>query len=157
MDRSFIDRIEMKSFIVSDFIIGTQPEMSDVEVIGTTAFKPIWKSGEMIVTLLLEATVNTDLLFSAAFESRFVNIDYDAFTLPGEASLNPLLNMIVSGITFSTARGVLLTKYPSPSHLQVLLPILRPEDLIDSDGFRFLMFDTKNKPEQDNLFDENNK
>ena len=138
-----VERIEIEMFEVKTFYLSLTDIHSKFDIFGKCSFTPSWKASELLVILELKASGNGDnVILDFSCEARYVDVEFDAFKSEKDPTLlNPLLLFIVSGLTFSTARGAILERSISSTNHPLLLPIKPPRDLIQNDGFSFTVFD----------------
>jgi hypothetical protein len=64
---------------------------------------------------------------------QFVENDHDS--KKDEIKMSPLLNVTLAGISYSTARGVIINRTMATDFAGIIIPILNPADILSSTEF----------------------
>ena len=134
--RDALDKISFESLAIENSNLNTTVKLEQQPRFeGVIGFRPQWQLGRMDVSLRLKAFANEDLIFDMSFLTSFSQIVFETFTETGTTELKPILKMVLAGLSFSTARGIIFQIFASLTGSSIILPIVRPELLIQDSGF----------------------
>ena len=134
--REALDQIIFEDFLIESSTLNTTARASGlVRTEGITKFQPRWADGKMIVSLRLKSFNDGLEVFDISFKATFADVAFQAFTPENDTELHPILYTVLAGLTFSTARGIIFQTFISLTGTKFILPIVRPELLIQDQGF----------------------